>query len=161
MSEATSYEARTIETEPFQQVAKLFGGSRVLHRRLNSQLDAHDLLLDGLPAAALSYFVENLVMLKGAGSLEKAIGMSIRTLQRHRDAPEKPLSQEHSGRTWKFAEILAKASTLFGSQEEAEQWLVRPAMGLDQRCPIDLLTTPSGVKLVEDFLVRLEYGVYA
>jgi len=63
---------------------------------------------------------------------------------------------------WKFAEILAKATAVLGSQqEEAEQWLERPAIGLDQRRPIDLLATPAGAKLVEDYLIRLEFGVYA
>ncbi|TIX82762.1 MAG: DUF2384 domain-containing protein, partial [Mesorhizobium sp.] len=61
----------------------------------------------------------------------------------------------------KFAEILSKATDVFGSQAEAEQWLERPAIGLDQRRPIDLLATPAGVELVEDYLERLEYGVYA
>jgi putative toxin-antitoxin system antitoxin component (TIGR02293 family) len=37
----------------------------------------------------------------------------------------------------------------------------RPAIGLDQRRPIDLLATPAGAKIVEDFLDRLEFGVYA
>ena len=69
--------------------------------------------------------------------------MSLRTLQRHRAASEKPLNPEQSGRTWKFAEILAKATAVLGSQEEAEQWLERPAIGLDQRRPIDLLATPA------------------
>jgi putative toxin-antitoxin system antitoxin component (TIGR02293 family) len=36
----------------------------------------------------------------------------------------------------------------------------RPAIGLEQHRPIDLLTTPAGVEIVEDFLRRLEYGVY-
>jgi putative toxin-antitoxin system antitoxin component (TIGR02293 family) len=86
--------------------------------------------------------------------------MSLRTFQRRKDAPAKPLNQEQSGRTWKFAEILAKASSVLGSQEAAEQWLERPAIGLEQRRPIDLLATQAGVELVEDFLERLEYGVY-
>ena len=58
------------------------------------------------------------------------------------------------------AEILAKATRVLGSQEEAEQWLKRPAIGLDRRRPVDLLTTPAGAKLVETYLGRLEYGVY-
>jgi putative toxin-antitoxin system antitoxin component (TIGR02293 family) len=62
--------------------------------------------------------------------------------------------------TGKFAEILARATTLFGSQAVAEAWLERPAIGLDQRRPIDLMTTPEGLELVEDFLGRVEYGVY-
>jgi putative toxin-antitoxin system antitoxin component (TIGR02293 family) len=72
----------------------------------------------------------------------------------------KPLTPEQSGRAWKFAEILAKATLLLGSQEEAERWLERPATGLDQQRPIDLLATPAGVAIVEDFLLRLEHGVY-
>ena len=63
-------------------------------------------------------------------------------------------------RSKKFAEILAKATRALGSQEEAEQWLKRPAIGLDRQRPVDLLTTPAGVKLVEDYLGRLEYDVY-
>ena len=85
----------------------------------------------------------------------------LRTYQRHTSTAAKQLSPEQSGRTWKLAEVLAKATAVFGSKQEAEQWLERPAMGLNQRKPIDLLATPAGVELVEDFLIRLEYGVYA
>jgi len=70
------------------------------------------------------------------------------------------LNQEQSSRTWKFAEILAKATAVLGSKDEAEQWLQRPAIGLAQRRPIDLLATPAGVEMVEDLLERMEYGVY-
>lgn len=143
-----------------QKVADLLGGPRVLSRRITSTLDAHELLLDGLPGSALTHFVSHLLFIQ-TDSLEKAFGMSLRTFQRRKDAPDKPLSQEQSGRTWKFAEILAKATDVFGSQEEAEQWLERPAIGLDQRRPIDLLATPAGIELVEQYLTRLAYGVYA
>jgi putative toxin-antitoxin system antitoxin component (TIGR02293 family) len=62
--------------------------------------------------------------------------------------------------TAKFSEIVTRATTLLGSQTAAEQWLEQPAIGLDQRRPIDLMTTPSGLELVEDYLGRIEYGVY-
>jgi putative toxin-antitoxin system antitoxin component (TIGR02293 family) len=62
---------------------------------------------------------------------------------------------------YKFADILAKATALLGSQEEAERWLEWPAMGLDRRRPIDLLLTPGGAKLVEEFLGRLDHGGHA
>ena len=144
-----------------QKIEALLGGSRVLARRLTNALDAHELLLHGLPASALEHLVGSLIVIGKNDSLEKAVGMSLRTWQRRKDAPSRPLSQEQSGRAWKFAEILAKATDVFGSQAEAEQWLERPALGLDQRRPIDLLGTPAGVELVEDHLDRLEYGVYA
>ena len=62
--------------------------------------------------------------------------------------------------TRKFAEILTRVTTLLGSQTAAERWLEQPAIGLDQRRPIDLMTTPSGLELVEDYLGRIEYGAY-
>lgn len=144
-----------------QRVAALLGGSRVLRHRLEGPLDAHEMLVQGLPGSALRHLVDNLRVLGKTASLEKAVGMSLRTFQRRSEAPAKPLNAEQSGRAWKFASILARATAVFGSQEEAEQWLERPAIGLDQRRPIDLLATPAGTELVEDFLQRLEYGVYA
>ncbi|UEM21565.1 DUF2384 domain-containing protein [Skermanella mucosa] len=146
--------------EDVQRVVELLGGSRVFRHELRTPLEAHDMLMQGLPGRALDHLFGNLVVLKRSNSLDRAVGMSLRTLQRRRESPEKPLGQEQSGRAWKFAEILAKATEVFGSQEEAEQWLDRPATGLDQRRPIDLLATPAGVEMVQDFLHRLEYGVY-
>ena len=145
----------------FQHVAALLGGARVLRHRLATPLDAHELLLQGLPGEALTHLVDAVATLKKSDSFERALGMSLRTLQRRRDAPAKLLSLEQSGRTWKFAEILTRATAVLGSQDEAEQWLERPASGLDQRRPIDLLRTPAGIEIVETFLKRLEYGVYA
>jgi putative toxin-antitoxin system antitoxin component (TIGR02293 family) len=63
-------------------------------------------------------------------------------------------------RPGKLAEILAKATALLGSPQEAERWLEQPAIGLDQQRPIDLLATPAGTKIVEDYLTRVEFGVY-
>jgi putative toxin-antitoxin system antitoxin component (TIGR02293 family) len=142
-----------------QNVVSLLGGAPILRRKVNSLLDTHEMLLQGLPEKALSHLVGRLTVIKWA-SLEKAVGMSLRTYQRRKEAPEKPLSQEQSERTWKFAEILAKASAVIGSQEDAELWLKSPAIGLNQQRPIDLLATRAGAEMVENLLRQLEYGVY-
>jgi putative toxin-antitoxin system antitoxin component (TIGR02293 family) len=160
MTDLIEREKPAAEAAELQRIAALLGGARVLKRRLNSALDAHEMLLQGLPGTALRYLVAKLEVLQPSVSLDKAIGMSLRTFQRRKENPAKPLSQEQSGRTWKFAEVLARAVAVFGSQQEAERWLQRPAMGLDGRRPIDLLATPAGTEMVESFLTRLEYGVY-
>jgi putative toxin-antitoxin system antitoxin component (TIGR02293 family) len=105
------------------------------------------------------HLVGHLVVLQKSASFEGAVSMSLRTIQRRKEAPAKKLNPKHSGRTWKFAEILARATAVLGSQAQAEEWLQRPAMGLDQRRPIDLLAMPAGVEIVQDFLGRLEHGV--
>jgi len=158
--------ARTEQATPatgateIQRVAALLGGARVLRHRLRGPLDVHEAISRGLPRGALTCLVSRVSVLRDPALLEQAVGVSVRTFQRFKLTPDQPLSTEQSGRAWKFAEILAKATEVFGSQEDAEQWLERRAMGLDQRRPIDLLATPAGVSIVEDFLGRLKYGVY-
>ncbi len=160
MAKVFDDEASAVEAGGFRRVTDLLGGASVLGHRLRNPLDAHEMLLQGLPGEALTHLIASLGVLRSPASLEKAVGMSLRTFQRRRDAPGKPLNPEQSGRTWKFAEILARATVVLGSQDEAERWLERPAVGLNQRRPIDLLATPAGVEIVETFLERLEYGVY-
>jgi putative toxin-antitoxin system antitoxin component (TIGR02293 family) len=143
------------------QVVGLLGGTAVIGRPLGTGLlDAHFLIEAGIPNRAVDHLAQSLKVM-GQESLEQAIGISLRTLQRKEKKPQELLSHEQAGRAWQFAELLAKATVVFGAQDEAEQWFERPAIGLNQKRPIDLLTTPAGVKVVEDHLGRLAYGVYA
>ena len=144
-----------------QSAAKLLGGKAVLRHTPRTPMDVHLVISRGLPAEALARLIENLVVLQADRALEKAIGMSLRTVQRRTSAPARQLTPEQSGRTWKFAETLAKAIQAFGSQKAAEEWLERPATGLDRQRPIDLLATPKGTEIVETFLDRINHGVYA
>ncbi|WP_254684063.1 antitoxin Xre/MbcA/ParS toxin-binding domain-containing protein [Phaeobacter inhibens] len=69
------------------------------------------------------------------------------------------LSVEQGSRAWRFAGILARASDILGGQA-AEMWILDPAIGLENRRPIDLLASAAGAEAVEDFLTRMEYGIY-
>jgi putative toxin-antitoxin system antitoxin component (TIGR02293 family) len=153
-------ESGSVDAPDFKLVVDILGGPKILKWRLKGPLDAHELLLRGLPGAALTYLVDRLALLHDPVSLDKAVGISLRTFQRRKADPTGLLNQEQSGRTWKFAEILAKATAVLGSRTEAEQWLERPAIGLNQHRPIDLLATTAGVEIVENHLERIEYGVY-
>jgi putative toxin-antitoxin system antitoxin component (TIGR02293 family) len=147
------------ESERLRHIADLLGGPKVVGKYPADPLAAHELLERGLPNTAIKYLLDGMTAL-AQKSIESAIGMSVRTRQRREKHPTELLSQDQAGRAWKLAEILARATSIFGSRIAAEQWLAQPATGLDRRRPIDLLTTPAGVELVEDFLGRIEYGVY-
>lgn len=147
------------EAGDLEDAAALLGGRPILGTAIESDLDAHELLHRGLPRGAVTSLIEKLRDLP-VPEVSGALGISLRTLQRHRSAPVERLDVQQSGRAWKFAEILAKATRVLGSQDEAERWLRKPAIGLDQQRPIDLLSTPAGVRMVEDYLGRLEYDVY-
>ena len=60
----------------------------------------------------------------------------------------------------RYAEMLARAEQIFSSREAAERWMAKPALGLEGRRPIDLLTSAEDLELLETFLWRIEYGVY-
>jgi putative toxin-antitoxin system antitoxin component (TIGR02293 family) len=128
-------------------------------RRSETLLDMHEQLREGLEVRSVKHLIDTLSAIPKDEALA-ALGVSWRTIERRGKAPRKPLSPEQSGRIFKFAEVLAKATDVFGSQEDAEAWLSRPTMGLNRQRPIDLLATPAGVELVEKFLTRLDYGVY-
>jgi putative toxin-antitoxin system antitoxin component (TIGR02293 family) len=145
------------ENREISRTVQILGGAKVLDRPVRSRLEAHDLIRRGLRAKVLDHLAKRM---RARGYLEKAVGISVRTWQRHKESPNRRLSPEQSGRAWKFAEILGHATEIFGSLEEAEEWMERPAMALNARKPIDLLSTPAGVESVEDHLTRMEYGVY-
>ncbi len=140
----------------------LLGGKDTIRRPVRNSLEAHDILMKGLPSSALLHLAKEVAILATETTLDKAIGISKRTLQRRRkDVRDTILNVEQSNRVWKFAEILGRASEIFGSKAAAEAWMSQPAIGLDQRRPIDLLATTAGVEALEDYLTRIEYGVYA
>lgn len=155
-------EAAKIEQEPVvRRAVRLLGGSATFRDSPRTRLEAHRVILSGLPEKALVRLSENVAIIRKPEDFQKALGMSLRTFQRRKKEASAKLSQEQSGRAWKFAEILGTAAEIFGSQEEAERFLESPAIGLDQNRPIDLLATPAGVELVEAHLERIKYGVYS
>lgn len=159
MSMPEDLKARSKE-QKFAFISEILGGSKVFPKghRPKTDLEAHEALVRGLPGASVGYLVDHLEHIEWA-AIEKAVAMSLRTFQRVRH-DRKPLDADRSSRVWKFAEILAKTTSVFGTQQKAEEWLAKPAQGLNGHRPIDLLATQTGTELVEQFLERLDYGVY-
>ena len=56
--------------------------------------------------------------------------------------------------------VFAKAVEVFGSVENAEEFFRSPALGLDNRRPIDLVASEDGVAAVTTLLERVLHGVY-
>ncbi|MBL9053193.1 MAG: DUF2384 domain-containing protein [Tabrizicola sp.] len=140
---------------------RLLGGRKVLREPVQTALQAHDIVVNGLPSAALLHLIDAVGVLSRGDALEKATGMSLRTLQRRKkDAAHSQLSPEQSSRTWRFAEVLAQATEVLGSQGAAESWLESPAIGLENRRPIDLLASDVGAEAVKTYLTQMEFGVY-
>ncbi|MDT3678866.1 MAG: antitoxin Xre/MbcA/ParS toxin-binding domain-containing protein [Burkholderiaceae bacterium] len=59
-----------------------------------------------------------------------------------------------------MAEIVTKAQEVLGTREQVQARLMRPALGLDSRRPIDLMSTSQGSDLAKTLLGRMEHRVY-
>lgn len=52
------------------------------------------------------------------------------------------------------------ADRVFEEREKAQRWLRKPSRALNNIVPLDLLVSETGARLVEDELIRIEYGIY-
>lgn len=59
-----------------------------------------------------------------------------------------------------YETLLARAEILLGDLQIAESWIAKPAIGLNGLRPVDLLASNEGIRVLNDFLLRLEYCVY-
>lgn len=57
-------------------------------------------------------------------------------------------------------DLMALAIEAFGSEAAVLEWLHRPALGLEQRRPFDVLQTPEGEGRVRRYLNQIKHGVY-
>jgi len=93
--------------------------------------------------------------------LQRITGKSIRTVQRlTKDAQPIRLNQQQSTIAFQFAHTLEHATHVFGSQPFAEDWLGKPCKYLDGQVPLELIDNSLGFQVVEDYLTRIEHGVY-
>jgi putative toxin-antitoxin system antitoxin component (TIGR02293 family) len=130
---------------------------------IDSQIGLHEQIARGLPRSTIVHLLAELQHISQEEAL-RALNISPRTFHRIKadsSAHAEPLDVDQSARAWSLAEVLAKAGEVLGSRDDAEQWMVRPAIGLEARRPIDLMATPQGAELVKTLLERMAHGVYA
>jgi len=51
-----------------------------------------------------------------------------------------------------------KGVEIFGNKEDFTRWLEKPAYGLDNIAPIDIISTSDGIDLTLEELSRIEFG---
>jgi putative toxin-antitoxin system antitoxin component (TIGR02293 family) len=145
----------TDQTE--HRVARLLGVVKLFKGHIDSPIAVHEALQAGLPRRALFRAIPPGIPV---ALVLPVFGISVRTFMRLKSDPDKLLDTDQSGRVWRFAELFAKAQDVLGSELRAVDWMMAPAMALERRRPIDLLTTPVGAQLVDDVIERMRYGVY-
>jgi putative toxin-antitoxin system antitoxin component (TIGR02293 family) len=83
-----------------------------------------------------------------------------RTLK-HRRSKRQALSLEESERAVRVSRILATAQATLGDDKVALDWLRKPKRRFDGRTPMQMLSTETGGRLVEQMLLQIDEGMFA
>jgi len=83
--------------------------------------------------------------------------ISLKSLIRYRDSKQK-LNPAQSEQVLKLKSLHKKGIELFGNDEAFHRWLDKPAYGLGNRTPVQLMNTSTGIDLIIDELKRIEWG---
>lgn len=79
---------------------------------------------------------------------------------RQSDATPARLNAQQSAVAYQFARALEHAIAVFGTMRLADEWLARPCRHLAGNSPVDMIDIHFGFRAVEDYLERVELGVY-
>lgn len=80
---------------------------------------------------------------------------------KHRRSRHQPLSREESERAVRTARILARAQAVIGDENSALEWLRAPKARFEGRAPMQMLSTETGGRLVEQMLIQIDEGMFA
>lgn len=90
-------------------------------------------------------------------ALESILDVSYKTLTNYLKQKTN-LNPSVSEKILTILALFEKGISIFGSKEEFIAWINRPAYGLGNRKPGDLLDTMTGIYLIGEELSRIEYG---
>lgn len=96
--------------------------------------------------------------------MARLLNQSVATFHRQAKAGQTGvdrLDPATSERLLLLARLAAYGTEVFQDQGKFTRWLRRPLRLLEDRPPIDLLDSSTGVQLIEDILGRIEYGVFS
>jgi putative toxin-antitoxin system antitoxin component (TIGR02293 family) len=89
--------------------------------------------------------------------IETALNKSMKTFQNYRDK-KAALDVITSEKLLKLFALYSKGAAVFGSIDAFTDWLSKPAYGIGNQVPQDLIDTMTGIDLIKDELIRIEFG---
>lgn len=115
--------------------------------------------MEGFPIKNVEAMLSVSELYSSTKIMTRIVGKSVRTIQRQGNKSQRLTSQQ-SAVAFQYAKILEQATAVFGDQKLAEEWLSRPCKQLAGSMPLDLIDNSLGFQAVEDYLERIELGVY-
>lgn len=125
-----------------------------------TSLELFMLVREGFAFDDVAAMVSASELYSAANILRRITGNSTRSLQGQRKGSLARLNPQQSALAFRYAQALEHAAVVFGSQRGAEEWLARPCRYLEDDVPLTMIENPFGFRVVEEYLLRIEMGVY-
>jgi len=136
----------------------LLGGKEFVDKPIESEFDLISLSNEGITKQSLESLIGYLGISKKAFS-ENILDASVKTLERKKSTDR--LGKYTSSLAIEIAKVVEHALNVFEDEEKVKSWLNSPIRALNYAKPIDLFYLPTGLKMVDNILGRIEYGVYS
>ena len=136
----------------------LLGGKNIVSKPIHTDFDIISLSNEGITKASLDSLISYLGISKKAFS-ENILEASVKTLERKKSIDK--LDKHTSSIVIEIARVVEHAFVVFENEEKVKIWLNAPNRALNNIKPIDLFYLPTGLKMVNDILGRIEEGVYS
>ncbi len=149
---------KSTEQKPELNLVYLLGGKSIIRQPLQSDLDIISLSNEGITKASLDALIGHLGISKKAFS-ENILDASVKTLERKTSTDR--LNRHTSSIVIEIAKVMEHTFSVFGDEEKAKAWINSPNRALNNIKPVDLFYIPTGLKMVNDILGRIEEGVYS
>lgn len=146
------------KTDTRQSFVSLLGGKSILTKPIRTEFDMISLSNEGITKASLDALIGHLGISKKAFS-ENILDTSVKTIERKKATDR--LDKHTSSHVIEIAKVTEHAFAVFGNEDNVKRWLNAPNRALNNHKPIDLFYIPTGLKMVNDILGRIEEGVYS
>ncbi len=133
----------------------ILGGDDTIAEEPASALDYVALSQKGLQKKSLTTLAA--VMSIPMKDMAQLLNISYKTLGRKRN--DDTMDRLSSSLVIEMAQMVAHGLAIFGDQDRLRKWLQRSNQALKGQRPLDLMNSPTGLRLVGSVLTRLEEGI--
>lgn len=132
---------------------------KLLAKYENTIKDDYAIVMNSLNGVKANVFYD-LVTISGLNKnqlAEDVFEISLKTINRYKQ-DKKRLNARNSEIVLKLLALYKKGIEVFGELEDFNKWLTKRAFGLGDKIPYKMMNTSTGIDLIFEELVRIEYG---
>jgi putative toxin-antitoxin system antitoxin component (TIGR02293 family) len=142
----------------YKNVIRWLGGARVIKHKIDSEYDYITIGNEGLTTTSIDELAHALGISRKSIA-EKIFDMSVKTLERK--APRERLDKRTSSHAIEIAKLMSHAYEVFQDEEKIRHWVSTSNLALNDKTPLALMDTLTGLRMIDDVLGRIQEGVYS